>query len=127
MADIQKDLNDTLDEKEAKNPGNAVYVLNFRYIGGCRDTQGLEKKLKNVGWIKVADLTACYALKVTNADDINLHQTKVEEYLRDYVSLDKRGAGVHYGISRYIPPNQRPDNYEGIDTLFDEHIEDVEQ
>ena len=54
---MQKDLDDSLVDEAGRNPENAVYVLNFRYIGGCRDSQQLEKKLNDRGWKKVADLT----------------------------------------------------------------------
>ena len=116
---MQKALDEILNDETKRKPENAVYVLNFRYTGGCRDSQGLEKKLNNLGWKKVADLTSCYAKNVIDTEDSDLHQNDVEKFLRQHVSSNKSGASVHYGISKYIPPNQRPDNYEGIDTLFD--------
>ena len=69
---------------------------------------------------KVADLTSCYAKSVASDEDNDLHQNDVENFLRQHVTSNKAGAKVSYGISKYIPPNQQPDNYEGIDTLFDE-------
>ena len=109
---MQKAVDDVVQKTE-----KAVYVLNFRYIGGCKDPPRLERKLNRIGWQKVADLTSVYA---TKADDNDLHQGDVERFLREHVAPNKPGASVRYGISKYIPPNQRPDNYEGIDTLFDE-------
>ena len=119
---MQKDLDGGLVDEPKRSPENAVYVLNFRYTGTCRDTQGLEKKLNGLGWKKVADLTSCYAKSVANDEESDLHQIDVEKFLRQHVASNKAGAKVSYGISKYIPPNQRPDNYnyEGIDTLFDE-------
>ena len=58
-----------------------------------------------------------YAKNVTNGEDSDLHQNDVEKFLRKYIS-NKAGARVIYGISKYIPSNQYPDNYEGINTLF---------
>ena len=50
---MQKALDDSLIDEPKRNPENAVYVLNFRYVGGCTNTQGLEKKLNGLGWKKV--------------------------------------------------------------------------
>jgi predicted aconitase len=118
---MQKALDHSLVDEAKRNPEKAVYVLNFRYVGGCRDSQGLERQLNKLGWTKVADLTSCYAKSTTDGDS-DLYQNDVEIFLRRYISR-KAGARVSYGISKYIPPNQRPDNYEGIDTLFDEHVQ----
>ena len=117
---MQKALDDSLVDEAKIDPVVAVYVLNFRYIGGHDNTQGLEKKLSRLGWIKVAQLTTCYAKTVASDEDSNLYQSDIEKSLKEHVSTDKAGAKVSYGISKYIPPNQCPDNYEGIDTLFDE-------
>ena len=83
-----------------------IYVLNFRYIGGCRDSAALQQALQHIGWVKIADLTSCYALRVPIAtDDPNLHQNEVEQLLSDYRRADQ-GGRVSYGISKYIPRNQ---------------------
>ncbi len=115
---MQKTLNASF-EGEAKK--KAIYVLNYRYRGGggCKSQKGLEKNLNGLGWKKVADLTTCYAKSVTNDGDSDLHQNDIEKFLKEHTPTDP-GAEVSYGISKYIPPNQRPDNYEGIYTLFDE-------
>ena len=70
----------------------------------------------------MAELTTCYAKTVASDEDSNLYQSDIEKSLKEHVSTNKAGGKVSYGISKYIciPPNQRPDNYEGIDTLFDE-------
>ena len=68
----------------------------------------------------MAELTTCYAKTVASDADSNLYQSDIEKFLKEHVSTKKAGGKVSYGISRYIPPNQRPDNYEGIDTLFNE-------
>ena len=127
MEAMQKALDDISDDEDKRKPTkrkpeNAVYVLNFRYKGGCSDTNKLEKKLNGLGWYKTADLTSCYTKNVTDKtdEDSSLHHDDVERHLREHVPSNKSGAEVRYGISKYIPPNQRPDNYEGIDTLFDE-------
>ena len=83
--------------------------------GTIRDYHGLERKFNTIGWQKVPDLTSCYVLNVTNAGDNDVHQSDVEKFLTQYAVA---GANVRYGISKYIPPNQRPDNYTGIDTLL---------
>ena len=69
--------------------------------------------------MKVADLTTCYAKSIASDKDSNLYQSDIEKFLKEHVT-NKAGARVSYGISKYIPPNQCPDNYEGIDTLFNE-------
>lgn len=79
----------------------------------------MEKQPNDLEWKKVADLTSCYAKKVIDTEDGDVYQNDVEKFLKQHVSSNKPGASVRYGISKYIPPNQRPDNYEGIDTLFD--------
>ena len=108
-----------LDDDEVKRkPENGLYVLNYRYKGGCNKPIVLERELNLLGWNKIADLTSCYSKKVTDKDS-DLHHNDVERHLREHVSPNE-GAEVRYGICKYIPRNQRPDNYEGIDTLFDE-------
>lgn len=113
---MQKTLDDSRDDKAA------VYVLNFRYVGGHKDPQLLERQLNSLGWKKVADLTTCYTKSIASDhdNDTDLHQSNVEKFLKEHVSTNKAGAKVSFGISKYIPPNQRPDDYEGIDTLFNE-------
>ena len=62
-------------------------------------------------------MTSCYVMKKKKGEDIR--QNNLSRVLSEHVDHGKHGANVSYGISEYIPPNQRPDGYEGIDTLFD--------
>lgn len=106
--DAQKDMNQKHD---------ILYVLNFRYSGGQVKGPALERGLKSLGWRKVADMTSCYVMKKKSNEDIN--QTGLTQVLKAHVDRSKLGSEVSFGISKYIPPNERPDIYEGIDTLFD--------
>lgn len=94
-----------------------LYVLNFRYQGGKVRTSTLDRELNALGWTKVVDITSCYVMRKKHDDDI--HQNDLAKVLKDHVDKSKHGSEVRFGISKYIPPNQRPDHYEGIDTLFD--------
>ena len=104
---------------EKAGPDYILYVLNFRYKGGAYQQPRLEAKLNSLGWRKISDLTACYVLK--QKEDENIQHDAITRVLQEHVNTDKAENEVRFGISKYIPPNQRPDNYEGIDTLFDEH------
>ena len=99
-----------------KDPKDILYVLNYRYRGG-HDSAKLKKKLKAIGWNKVTDMTACYVTKKKPDEDEDI-QREVTRVLQEEVDTSL-GSEVRFGISEYIPPNQRPSNYDGIDTLFD--------
>ena len=94
-----------------------LYVLNFRYKGGKLRGPALDKELESLGWNKIADMTSCYVMRKKHDDDIC--QNDLTKVLKAHVDGTKFGSEVSFGISKYIPPNQRPDHYEGIDTLFD--------
>ena len=94
-----------------------LYVLNFRYGGGQSNPGTLERELKELGWKKIANMTSCYVMRRRKGEDIR--QNDLSRVLIKHVDRGRPGANVSYGISEYIPPNQRPDGYEGMDTLFD--------
>ena len=71
-----------------------------------------------LGWQKIANMTCCYVMRSRKGADIR--QNDISRVLSENVNRGRPGSNVSYGISEYIPPNQRPDGYEGIDTLFDE-------
>ena len=101
----------------AMGSNDILYVLNFRYLGGHNSSK-LEKALNERGWQKIADIQTCYVLKKKLSEDIQLK--RIEDVLKDHINTARPGSEVRYGISTYIPPNQRPSDYDGIDTLFDE-------
>ena len=83
LRDLQKALDDSLVDEAKINPVVAVYVLNFKYVGGHNNPQGLERKLNHLGWTKVADLTTCYAKGIASGEDSNLYQTDIEKFLKN--------------------------------------------
>ena len=91
---MQKALDDSLVDEAKIDPVVAVYVLNFKYVGGHNNPQGLEKKLNRLGWMKVADLTTCYAKSIASDKDSNLYQSDIEKFLKEHVT-NKAGARVH--------------------------------
>ena len=95
-----------------------LYILNFRYVGG-HDSDSLQRELKKLGWKKIANMTTCYVIKKKERADFQL--TELSRVLSKHVNSDKPGSNVSYGISEYIPPNQRPDEQEGMGlyTLFE--------
>ena len=91
-----------------------LYILQFRYKGSATDYNSLKRELNKIGWAKINDLIGCYAKRIREDEDID--QEDVIKVLRQHMQ-PRHGADVSFGISKYIPPNER-DKLVGISNLF---------
>ena len=88
--------------------------MQYKYKGTANEPYKLQKKLERLGWNKIKDLTACYVKRIREGEDIN--QEEIVIVLRQHIQPTD-DADVSFGISKYVPPNER-DKLVGISNLF---------
>jgi len=98
--------------------GEKTYVLTFRCVGGDgMDSRERERQLRNINWIKVADLTSVFTKVIRDENFTN----EVESLKRVLILFrgNQLGSRVEYSINVAINHNEVGNPIDGLTYLFE--------